>query len=153
MVERIVIESNQIVIELLEGARVSLGKPKICVPWIRKASRAKREIILPHSDSSKDHRPIKAKARASLIRAIATGRMWLQDLIAGRISDTGAIAVREGRSERSVQMVLSLAFLAPEIVEAAVAGKLPRGIGMTRLMDLPPVWSDQFSALGLTKRV
>lgn len=79
--------------------------------------------------------------------------MWLQDLIAGRISDTGAIAVREGRSERSVQMVLSLAFLAPEIVEAAVAGKLPRGIGMTRLMDLPPVWSDQFSALGLTKRV
>jgi site-specific DNA recombinase len=152
MVARIVIETSQIVIDLQEGTGAPLDKPRICIPWNRKPPRAKREIILPYSDSSKDRRPIKAKARASLIRAIAKGQAWLQDLITGRIPDTGAIALSEGRSERSVQMVLSLAFLAPEIVEAAVAGKLPRGMGVTRLMDLPPVWSEQFTALGLARR-
>jgi hypothetical protein len=46
-------------------------------------------------------------------------------------------------------MTLSLAFLAPDIVKAAVEGRLPRGFGLTRLIDLPIVWSDQWEVLGL----
>jgi hypothetical protein len=46
-------------------------------------------------------------------------------------------------------MTLSLAFLAPEIVKAAVEGRLPRGFGLTRLVDLPMAWPDQWPALGL----
>jgi site-specific DNA recombinase len=34
-------------------------------------------------------------------------------------------------------MTLSLAFLAPEIVKAAVVGRLPRGFGLKHLVDLP----------------
>ena len=60
-----------------------------------------------------------------------------------------AIALREGRSKRSVHMMISLAFVAPDIIEAAAKGALPRGIGITRLMDLPPLWSDQRRQLGL----
>jgi hypothetical protein len=44
---------------------------------------------------------------------------------------------------------LSLAFLAPEIVKAAVEGRLPRGFGLKRLVDLPMAWPDQWRALGL----
>jgi hypothetical protein len=40
-------------------------------------------------------------------------------------------------------MTLSLAFLAPEIVKAAVEGRLPRGFGLKRLVDLPMAWPDQ----------
>jgi hypothetical protein len=46
-------------------------------------------------------------------------------------------------------MTLSLAFLAPGIVEAAIEGRLPRGFGITRLTDLPMAWSKQWSTLGL----
>jgi hypothetical protein len=46
-------------------------------------------------------------------------------------------------------MTLSLAFLAPEIVKAAVEGRLPRGFGLKRLVDLPVAWPDQWRALGL----
>jgi hypothetical protein len=46
-------------------------------------------------------------------------------------------------------MTLSLAFLAPDIVKAAVEGRLPRGFGLKRLTDLPPAWRDQWRALGL----
>jgi site-specific DNA recombinase len=46
-------------------------------------------------------------------------------------------------------MILSLAFLAPDLVRAATDGRLPRGFGLTRLMDLPIAWADQWDALGL----
>jgi hypothetical protein len=46
-------------------------------------------------------------------------------------------------------MLLSLAFLAPDLVKAIVDNRMPRGIGVTRLMDLPCEWSQQRRALGL----
>jgi hypothetical protein len=46
-------------------------------------------------------------------------------------------------------MTISLAFLAPALVRAAVEGRLPRGIGVERLRDAPAEWSRQFEALGL----
>jgi hypothetical protein len=46
-------------------------------------------------------------------------------------------------------MAISLAFLAPNLVKAAVEGRLPRGIGIERLRDPPTEWSRQFVALGL----
>jgi hypothetical protein len=59
------------------------------------------------------------------------------------------IAAREHKSERSIRMTLPLAFVAPPIVAAAIEGRLPRGFGAKRLMDLPIVWSRQWTALGL----
>jgi site-specific DNA recombinase len=41
------------------------------------------------------------------------------------------------------------AFLAPNLVKAAIEGRLPRGIGVERLRDPPTEWSRQFEALGL----
>jgi len=46
-------------------------------------------------------------------------------------------------------MTISLAFLAPNLVRAAVQGRLPRGIGVERLRDAPAEWSRQFETLGL----
>ena len=46
-------------------------------------------------------------------------------------------------------MTISLAFLAPKLVRAAVEGRLPRGINIKRLCDAPAEWSRLFEALGL----
>jgi site-specific DNA recombinase len=46
-------------------------------------------------------------------------------------------------------MQISLAFLAPSLVQAIAENRLPRGIGLTRLSDLPNDWSRQFRGLGL----
>jgi site-specific DNA recombinase len=53
------------------------------------------------------------------------------------------------RPRRQVNMIMSLAFLAPNLVKAAVEGRLPRGISIERLRDLPSEWSRQFEVLGL----
>jgi site-specific DNA recombinase len=59
-----------------------------------------------------------------------------------------AAAAREACSKRHVSMTISLAFLAPSLVKAAVDGRLPRGIGVARLFDAPVAWSRQQQMLG-----
>jgi hypothetical protein len=49
---------------------------------------------------------------------------------------------------RRVNMTISLAFLAPDLVRAAVEGCLPRGIRFERLRDAPAEWSRPLEALG-----
>jgi hypothetical protein len=109
----------------------------------------RREIIVPVSASAHDLRPIRAETRATLIAAIARGRRWLDEIVAGTVTSVEQIAAREKCSIRQVNMTISLAFLAPELVKAAVAGRLPRGIGVTRLRDARE-WSRQYAMLGLS---
>jgi site-specific DNA recombinase len=81
--------------------------------------------------------------RSRLLASIAAARRWLDDLVTGRAADIEALAARERRSARSVTMQLSLAFLAPNLVKAIVDSRMPRGAGVTRMMDLPVLWSEQ----------
>ena len=46
-------------------------------------------------------------------------------------------------------MMLSLAFLAPDIAQAAIDGTLPKVINVSRLIDLLPEWSERRKTLGL----
>jgi site-specific DNA recombinase len=104
---------------------------------------------LPHNACRTDIRPEKFDRRARLVSAIAQGRQWLEDVVSSRVTTVAQLCTREKCSARHVNMSISLAFLAPNLVEAAVEGRLPRGIGIERLRDLPTDWSRQFEALGL----
>jgi hypothetical protein len=74
-------------------------------------------------------------------------------MLNGSVKSIEEIADREGCSTRKVNMTLSLAFLAPEIVKAAIDGRLPRGVGISRLSDLPASWREQFRQLGIAAPV
>ena len=49
-------------------------------------------------------------------------------------------------------MLISLTFLAPDLVKAAVEGRLPRGVGLARLVDPPLAWAEQWRMLGLAQQ-
>ena len=95
---------------------------------------------------------MRVETRATLLRAIARGRCWLDEIVAGKALDPDAIARRESCSRRQVNATLSLAHLAPDIVEAAIAGCLPHGIALRDLTDPPLAWSEQRSRIGLAPR-
>ena len=149
-VDRITLGFQSIEIRLLEAS--DLPSKLIAIPWSPQAFRRKREVIQPSSESASGARPIRAEARRKLLSAIAKGRRWLDEMISGKVEGIETIANREGVSERSARMGLSLAFLAPDIVQAAVDGILPRGLGVSRLMDMPPSWADQRSIIGIAPR-
>jgi site-specific DNA recombinase len=122
----------------------------LVVPWQKNPSKRRREIIMPISASPRDLRPIRAETRVALVTSIARGRRWLDEIVTGNVTSVEQIAARDKCSIRQVNMTISLAFLAPDLVKAAVEGRLPRGIGIARLRDAPVEWSRQHAMLGLT---
>jgi site-specific DNA recombinase len=123
--------------------------PTLTIPWQKPPSKRSRQILLPHNKSRSDVRPEQLERRARLVSAIAQGRRWLEDVLSGRVTNVTELCAREKCSVRQVNMTISLAFLAPNLVKAAVEGRLPRGTGVERLRDPPTEWSRQFAALGL----
>ena len=105
---------------------------------------------MPACASPQDRRPIRAETRATLVASIARGRRWLDEIVAGTATSVEQIATRDKCSIRQVNMTISLAFLAPDLVKAAVKGRLPRGVGVARLRDAPAEWSRQYAMLGLS---
>ena len=87
--------------------------------WQPVPFRRKRELIQPVDGA----RPMRAEARGKLLAAIARGRSWLEEISSDPATRLELIAAREGLPERSARSILSLAFLAPDIVKAAVAGR------------------------------
>jgi site-specific DNA recombinase len=75
---------------------------------------------------------------------------WLKELLDNPSITVESIAKREKCSIRKVNMTISLAFLAPDLVKAALEGRLPQDIGITRLRDAPTEWSRQHLVLGLS---
>jgi site-specific DNA recombinase len=124
----------------------------LSIPWRKPPSRRSRQILLPHGIPRNEVRPTRIERRARLVSAIARGRRWLDEIVSGSVTDVQQIASRQKCSVRHVNMTISLAFLAPDLVRAAVEGRLPRGIGVERLRDAPAEWSQQFEALGLNPR-
>jgi site-specific DNA recombinase len=119
------------------------------VPWQKAMPTRRRELLLPDGMPRHHARPIRSETRATLVASIARGRRWLDELITDPAASPETIAQREGCTIRQVSMTLSLAFVAPEIVKAAIEGRLPHGIGVTRLRDAPVEWSRQHGMLGL----
>ena len=49
-------------------------------------------------------------------------------------------------------MSISKAFITPDLVKAAIEGRLPRGIGVANLREAPAEWSQQRARLGLSQQ-
>jgi site-specific DNA recombinase len=125
------------------------GDRSLTIPWQKPPSKRARQILLPSNKSRHEVRPQRSERRAVLINAISQGRRWLDDVVSGRVTTAKELSIREKCSVRQVNMTISLAFLAPNLVQAALEGRLPSGIGVERLRDLPAEWGRQFEALGL----
>ena len=151
-VGRVEVQAAQIVIKLArKGDRTANRKTDnavLYIPWKKTQMKRRREIIAP-APSGGDIRPIRSETRLALVTSIACGRRWLDDIVTGVVADVEQIATREKCSVRQINMTISLAFLSPTLVKAAIDGRLPRGIGVARLRDAPAEWSKQHAMLGL----
>lgn len=103
---------------------------------------ASREVIA--APTTTPSRPMRSETRATLLTAVAKGRLWLDEILSGTAASAEAIAEREG-----LNATTSLAFTAPDIMQAAIAGTLPHGIGLRQMVDPAPLWTRQRNQLGL----
>ena len=122
---------------------------RIEVAWSPPARSGRREILAANGGGTNHERGIKAEARIVLLRSIALGRRWLDEVLAG--SSIDEIAQREGCTKQHVANNIPLAFLAPDVVRAIIDARLPRGISARRIAQPELEWERQWEMLGICR--
>ncbi|SFI32782.1 Site-specific DNA recombinase [Collimonas sp. OK307] len=85
----------------------------------------------------------------SLVKAIARGRSWYEQLISLEKVKLTDLAAASGVNDRYASRILRSAFLAPDIVEAILDGRQPTGITLDKMLDdLPLGWAKQRQRFG-----
>jgi DNA invertase Pin-like site-specific DNA recombinase len=151
---RVEVHLGKLIVQLTGSpASATIAKRKksptqIEVPWQKPPATRRREILVPPSATSHlTPRPIRSENRTLLVASIVRGRRWLNELTTDRDVTTATIAAHERCSERKVNMTISLAFLAPDLVQAAIDGRLPHGMGVAKLANLQASWARQRNVL------
>ena len=105
------------------------------------------KLVLPGMAQRNDG----AKPDPTLIKAVARGRAWFEELAAGRARSLRDLAEREGISRQYVRRLVHLAFLSPALVEAMLHGRQPVELTTACLteLDLTLDWTEQRTLLAI----
>jgi site-specific DNA recombinase len=111
---------------------------------VKRSGGEMRLVLSPNSQRQEQSRPV-----SSLLKAVARGRQWYEQILAEEVSSQRAIAQRLGVSERYVGRILECAFLAPDIVDAILEGQQPSHLTFDKLTrKLSVSWVEQREQLG-----
>ena len=84
----------------------------------------------------------------ALVKALARAFRWKRMLQSGQFTTIAELAEREGIAAPYLARTLRLSQLAPDIVEAILDGRQPRGLTLEVLRgDVPEDWSQQVESL------
>ena len=153
LVEKIIVDEKTIIIKLRRGlllgedvassaseaASDSAVELTAAAAFTRRGAETK--LVLPGLASQKHS----SRCDPALIKAIARGRAWFEELVSGRARSLQELAKRDGISRRYIRRFIGLAFLSPELIEAILQGRQPVALTATRLteLDLPLDWTEQ----------
>ena len=157
LVEKIIVDEKTITIKLRRGLRWagmsrhphrrprrdSAVELTAAVAFKRRGAETK--LVLPGL-TPQTHR---STCDPALIKAIARGRAWFEELATGRARSLQELAKRDGISRRYIRRLVGLAFLTPELVKVILQGRQPVALTATRLteLDLPLDWTEQHKLL------
>ena len=123
-----------------DGSTISVRIP---MTWKRRGGR--KVIIAP--DGGDAWAPAKPRPDETLIRALARAHRWKGMLEDGRYRSAGELAEAEGVTRSFVNRLLRLTLLAPDVVEAVLDGRQPKGMQLENLTRaIPSGWEEQKSA-------
>jgi hypothetical protein len=86
----------------------------------------------------------KPRRDEALIKALVRAHRWRRKIESGRAKSITDLAEQEGVTDAYVCRLLPLTCLAPDIVEAILDGRQPRGLRLAELMGNGPLnWNEQ----------
>ena len=90
----------------------------------------------------------RSRVDSALLKALARGFRWRKLLEKGDFATIEEIAVAENINPSYVSRLLRMTLLAPEIVEAILAGTQPAGLTRAKVMQpFPMEWTNQRAQL------
>src|SRR5437660_1003440 len=157
LIEKIIVAEKTIIIKLRRGLLLGENVPSSAseaasdsaveltatAAFTRRGAETKS--VLPGLSPQK-HSPT---CDPALIKAIARGRAWVEEIAIGRARSLQELAKRDGISRRYIRRLIGLAFLSPQLIEAILQGRQPVALTATQLteLDLPLDWTEQHKLL------
>jgi hypothetical protein len=113
---------------------------RIPMTWKRRGGR--KVIIAP--DGGDAWAPAKPRPDETLIRALTRAHRWKRLLEECGYRSAGELAETEGVTRSFVNRLHRLTLLAPDIQEAILDGRQPKGMSLEELTGtMPKVWAEQ----------
>src|SRR5262249_300743 len=69
----------------------------LLIPWTKPPAKRFKEILLPASTAKSRARPMKAERRTALIKSVARGRAWLDEIVSGSAHAATRLRLRSGK--------------------------------------------------------
>jgi hypothetical protein len=97
---------------------------------------------------------INPEIRDAILEAIAKARLWIDELVKGRVQSLAEIAHRERKVERHIRLLAPLAFVSPQLISAVFDEAAPPMLKVTSLAAaLPHLWTEQMTRFGCSPRL
>jgi hypothetical protein len=91
----------------------------------------------------------KPRPDETLIKALVRAHRWRRRIESGRAKSITDLAEHEGVTVAYVCRLLPLTCLAPDIVEAVLGGRQPKGLTLAEMLGNGPLgWEEQRQAFG-----
>src|SRR6266403_3165362 len=130
-------------------SRTSLSKDgrtvTVHIPVTFRQRAGRKQILSPSGTAPWSRTP---RVDTALLKAVVRAYRWREMLESGEYSSAAELAKAENVNDSYLSRVLRLTLLAPEIVEAIVAGQQPSTLQVNDLLKpLPLDWQRQRSIL------
>jgi hypothetical protein len=112
---------------------------------VRKQRGGRKLVLTPTSTASRGS----SASDTTLVKALARAFRWRRIMEAGRYATINELAAAEKINSSYVSRMLRLTLLAPDIVEAILAGRQPEGMTLPGLMEPLPVEWERHARHGL----
>jgi hypothetical protein len=93
----------------------------------------------------------KSNRDETLVKALVRAHRWRRRIESGRAKSITDLAEQDGVTDAYVCRLLPLTCLAPDIVEAILNGRQPKGLRLAEMLGNGPVgWDEQRERLGFS---
>jgi hypothetical protein len=131
-----------------ERADLELDTLTIRIP-IRLQRRGGRKLIMTPDGVATPAR--KPRRDETLVKALVRAHRWRRRIESGQAKSITDLAEQEGVTDAYVCRLLPLTCLAPDIVEAILDGRQPKGLRLAAMLgDGPLVWNAQKETWGFS---
>ena len=135
---------------MTERVDLEVGTLTICIP-IRLQRRGGRKLIMTPEGATPPRKPARDE---TLVKALVRAHRWRRRIESGQAKSITDLAEQEGVTDAYVCRLLPLTCLAPEIVEAILDGRQPKGLRLAEMLGNRPLeWRKQRSAWRVPSRV
>jgi hypothetical protein len=121
----------------------------IRIPMRLQRRGGRKLIVTPEGVAAPAQKPRRDEA---LVKALVRAHRWRRKIESGQAKSITDLAEQEGVTDAYVCRLLPLTCLAPDIVEAILDGRQPKGLRLAEMLGNGPVaWEEQRGAWGFSR--